>query len=431
MTEHELNRHPSKLIPAEPAAAGAHCGARRGVSVALTVAFLAVISSVAIVQTSVELYRGERVQACEVFTRTPTTRHLREFETELQAASVVARALRPWMQYANYRLLGDAGEKAVIGRDGWLFYRPSVEYLASRVPSATADQADDPIRAIVAFRDALRARGIHLLVLPAPNKESIYPERLSRRGEALDIALSRETRGLMERMKASGVDVIDLFALYRQAKREAPASGLPPLYLAQDSHWTPYGLELAAKATARHLVESGRVQLGNALYEARPAPVTRLGDLVTMLQVPQIERSTAPEEIACMQVVDTATGRPYRDARDAEVLVIGDSFLRIYEHDEPRSAGFVAHLARELRQPLSSIVSDGGASTVVRQELARRAARVLPGKKVVVWEFVERDIRFGTDGWQIVPLGPRDLPDEPTCAARTAEESGRSARSFE
>ena len=35
--------------------------------------------------------------------------------------------------------------------------------------------------------------------------------------------------------------------------------------------------------------------------------------------------------------------------------------------DEPGAAGFIAHLARELGQPLTSIVNDGGASTLVRQ----------------------------------------------------------------
>jgi len=29
---------------------------------------------------------------------------------------------------------------------------------------------------------------------------------------------------------------------------------------------------------------------------------------------------------------------------------------------------------------------------------------LLCNKKVVVWEFVERDLRFGTEGWQVVPL---------------------------
>ena len=62
---------------------------------------------------------------------------------------------------------------------------------------------------------------------------------------------------------------------------------------------------------------------------------------------------------------------------ESEVLILGDSFLRIYEQDEPGSAGFIAHLARELGQPLTSIVNDGGASTLVRQELARRPSASL------------------------------------------------------
>jgi len=77
--------------------------------------------------------------------------------------------------------------------------------------------------------------------------------------------------------------------------------------------------------------------------------------------------------------------------------------LRIYGQDEPQSAGFLAHLAYELRQPVTSIVNDGGASTLVRQELFRRP-RLLTNKKLVIWEFVERDIRFGAEGWQLTPL---------------------------
>jgi hypothetical protein len=37
----------------------------------------------------------------------------------------------------------------------------------------------------------------------------------------------------------------------------------------------------------------------------------------------------------------------------------------------------------------------------VRQQLAGRPS-LLDGKKVVIWEFVERDIRFGTEGWQVI-----------------------------
>ena len=87
----------------------------------------------------------------------------------------------------------------------------------------------------------------------------------------------------------------------------------------------------------------------------------------------------------------------------SDVLLIGDSFLRIYDTDEPGAAGFPAHVARRLARPLASLVIDGGGSTIVRRELASRPA-LLEGKRVVIWEFVERDIRFGMEGWKPVAL---------------------------
>jgi hypothetical protein len=102
-------------------------------------------------------------------------------------------------------------------------------------------------------------------------------------------------------------------------------------------------------------------------------------------------------------VVRRDNAQAYKDDPNSTILILGDSFLRIYEQDEPGSAGFIAHLAKELKQPLTSLVSDGGASTLVRQEMHRRPA-LLKNKRVVVWEFVERDIHLGNEGWQSVPL---------------------------
>ena len=48
-------------------------------------------------------------------------------------------------------------------------------------------------------------------------------------------------------------------------------------------------------------------------------------------------------------------------------------------------------------------MNDGGASTLVRQDLSRRP-RLLANKKLIIWEFVERDILDATEGWQIVRL---------------------------
>jgi hypothetical protein len=122
-----------------------------------------------------------------------------------------------------------------------------------------------------------------------------------------------------------------------------------------------------------------------------------------MINLSNLEGLFPPEAVQCEQVFRSGSGELYRDKPDSEVLVLGDSFMRMYQTDQPLAAGFIAHLARVLRQPVTSIVNDGGASTLVRQDLSRRAG-LLANKKVAIWEFVERDIRFGMEGWKDVSL---------------------------
>ncbi len=227
--------------------------------------------------------------------------------------------------------------------------------------------------------------------------------RCSPRAEGAGIVVSEQTRRLLDRLDQSGIEYVDLFEVFRRAREEEGRTRSMRLYLAQDSHWSPEGARVAAAALARRVLDRGAVKRGDRAYALRPVNVRRHGDLVEMLRVPQIERTLEPESLACVQVIEPDTGTAYRDRPDSEILVLGDSFLRIYEHDEPGAAGFIAHLARELGQPLASIVNDGGASTLVRQELARRPELLL-NKKLVIWEFTERDLRYGTEGWKVVPL---------------------------
>ena len=202
-------------------------------------------------------------------------------------------------------------------------------------------------------------------------------------------------------LTAAGVDVLDLFEVFSRARRDAPEAA--PLYLAQDTHWSPRGAQLAAETVAEHVLASGHIAVGTVEYGVESVAVNRLGDIIRMARVPAVEKRIRPESADCLRVMDGRSGEPYQDDDHAQVLVLGDSFLRIYESDEPGAAGFIAHLARGLKQPVASIVNDGGASTLVRQTLNRRP-ELLESKKVVIWEFVERDIRFGTEGWQKVDL---------------------------
>jgi hypothetical protein len=367
----------------------------------VTAVFLAVILAPGLVQTVSELRDGEPPGALDVFLRPPTARNLHAYEQSLEETSLVIHRLRPWMQYLQWRFLGDAGEKAVLGRHGWLFYRPSVRYVIERPIGAPESNTADPLPAIRSFRDQLQAQGIRLLVVPVPSKESIYPGMLAKQAEGAGVVVCEPTRRLLDQLAQCGIEFVDLFEVFRRARQRESRSDPGRLYLAQDTHWSPEGARAAAGAVARRVLAGGAVRREDHVYVERPVTVRRHGDLVEMLQVPQIERALEPEVLACLQVVQSDTRTPYRDRLDSEILILGDSFLRVYERDEPGAAGFIAHLARELGQPLAAIINDGRASTMVRQELAHRPT-LLRNKRLVIWEFAERDIRYGTQGWQIV-----------------------------
>ncbi len=367
----------------------------RGQHVCLTIVFLALIGIVAPSQIILELRAGEPPQIMELFRRAPTRTNLRQFERGLGNGCRLAQIMRPWVQFARFVLLKDTGDKALLGREGWFFYRPAVQYLVESAPPA-----DDMLAAILAFRDDLAQRGIKLLVMPAPNKASVYPDMLTTRAAGVPESVNSATRAILAKLKEAGVETVDLFELYAEARRKEKDI---EYYLAQDSHWSPAGMRLAAEAVAQRLLETGTVEKGTVGYELKPVAVERYGDVLRMMRALHVERRYEPQRMNCTQVVAAETGKAYQDDPNSPVLVLGDSFLRIYERDEPGSGGFVAHLAYHLGFGLTSIISDGGASTLVRQHLARRPA-LLQGKKVVVWEFVERDICFGTEGWQVIPL---------------------------
>jgi hypothetical protein len=371
----------------------------------LITVFMLAILSVGVVQFATELSEAEQPQFVDLFRQVPTKDNLRMFENELEKSCRLASKFRSSVQYAQFLLLADMGDKALMGRSGWFFYKPAVQYLIEPLPADLGYGEADVLSAIISFRDQLAQRGIKLLVVPAPNKASIYPDLLTRRAEVLGQPVNPKTIDILSKLRESGVEIVDLFSLFDGARKSLSPGDNTRYYLAQDSHWSPDGMRLAVQAVAKRILDLGWAEKGNVKYSLKPTTIKRYGDVLKMIRVPQVEGRFKPETLKCEQVVNVDTGQLYQDDPNSQMLVMGDSFLRIYSRDGPGSAGFIEHLACELGFPLTSVVNDGGASTLVRQELSRKPA-LLSNKKLVIWEFVERDIRFGTEGWQQVQLPP-------------------------
>jgi hypothetical protein len=374
--------------------------------------FLAIIFGVPITQAILDIADEESPQILELFSQVPTEEHLRQFESDLEEYSFFEENIRPVYQLVRYFVRRGLGHKVLLGREGWYFYHPGVKYFTQpyyQDAAALMPEGGDPLEVICDFAKQMRERGIQVVVVPIPGKASIYPDKLSALVDPGQ-PVHAHTRRFTKELRDAGVEVIDIHDVFWSHRAEADRLNRP-LYMRTDTHWTGHGVILAAEAIA------GRIKKELWYREMEPPPrdryerikvtVERRGDIPKMTKIPMQERLFSPELVDAYQVMEKKSRELYQDDPQSPVLLLGDSFSRVFQTDAPKSAGVIANLAYELQMPITTIINDGGASTLVRQQLARNT-KILRGKRLIIWEFVERDIRFGMRGWQ--PISYQDAP---------------------
>jgi alginate O-acetyltransferase complex protein AlgJ len=141
-----------------------------------------------------------------------------------------------------YRLSGGTGNPDVIrGVDDWLFIR---QELQPRCPRTPAQQAAALERGAAAFGQ----RGIEFRFVLAPDKHTIYPEKLPPRNPFPPSCVDTNRAELDEAIAPLEGVAIDTTAAL-QAARATP--GAPEVYYDQDTHWTPMGAVAALGELAR------------------------------------------------------------------------------------------------------------------------------------------------------------------------------------
>jgi hypothetical protein len=165
-----------------------------------------------------------------------------------------------WHSIVKLDLGVSPSSKALVGRDGWLYYaaEQSVDYFRGAKPFTERD--------LVKWRNELESRrawlaerGIGYLVVVAPNKETIYPEYMPSNVKRL----RTETRldQLMADLRAnSKVQSLDLREPLRQAKQHER------VYHLTDTHWNDAGAQVAY----REILAAIAAQVPG--FDARPLP---------------------------------------------------------------------------------------------------------------------------------------------------------------
>lgn len=341
------------------------------------------------------------------------------FQDALDEEALLGRVLRPSAQQVLSGWLGAGNEQAYCGREGWLFYRPEVEYLtgpgfleraqfARRVAAAsewTTPPQPDPREAIRQFKRQLDARGITLVVMPTPVKPMVHPEKLARTYEDRPVPLQNPSyAAFLEDLAREGVLVFDASEALVNARR---GSGRAQ-YLATDTHWRPESMELVAELLGAFLRTHVPLPVvPDPGYRTERREVRNLGDILLMLDLPR-DRTLYPPETVSIRRVLGPDGAPWRPSRTADVLVLGDSFSNIYSLASMGwgdAAGFVEQLSDALQRPVDRIVqnSDGAFATreVLRRELAGGVDR-LAGTRVAIYQFSVRELAVGD--WKLIEL---------------------------
>ncbi len=349
-------------------------------------------------------------------------RAIDNLESTIEESSWMRQALQSRVQAVLSGALGVGNEQVYLGREGWLYFRPSVDYLTGPAflsavvleRRALGGEAwspaphPDPLPAIEGWARSLSERGIQLLLVPTPVKPSIRPEGLTGEGSGSRGAIQNpDYYRFLEKVRSAGVEVYD-----PTADLLALAAGENPVYLRADTHWRPLAVERVAvglAAAIRAWSERQQVDLGAAdqVYRRQSVVVSSRGDLFDLLGLPLTQRLVSEEEITLRRVVDSQR-RLWRSDSKSSILLLGDSFTNVFSMSElgwGEGAGLAEQLSFELGAGVDKLGVNAGGAYGARQRLVAELAEGrdrLAGKRLVIWQFAQRELAVGD--WKPLPL---------------------------
>ncbi|MCB1211308.1 MAG: hypothetical protein KDK97_18425, partial [Verrucomicrobiales bacterium] len=266
---------------------------------------------------------------------------------------------------------------------------------------------------VLEFAAELKARGIPLLLIPLPVKPMIYPEHIVPKRYD-DPLYHPDQLALYAEFEKAGIEVINLAPEFFKLKVRFP------VFLKQDTHWTPEAMQHAARVVYDHIQKHhpDLISPETPLIQPQPMDLRSYGDLVHLLDLHSPGSLFQEEEATLVSLDGIGTDE------DSPIALIGDSFVNVF--DDPAlgfakpaaptdriNAGFSRYLAMRLHQPLDVYAVNGGGATQARRNFARRTDDAVRSKKLVIWAIACRDLllsphaaRQANVEWSSTPFNP-------------------------
>lgn len=294
---------------------------------------------------------------------TRTLNHIMAFDLPADAALREAGGVLRW------NLFGSAGAAVRPGCAGWLFLTEELR------PWPTGD-ADLAARAagVVRLAARLRGQGVRLVVAVSPDKAQVEAGRLC------GAPYSAQSAGRLARftalLAAGGVAAVDLLTPLRTGDT----------YLRSDSHWTPEGAGLAARAVAAAVGTAGLART-DGIRTTVGGAAPRAGDLLRLMSLERAPARLRPSsDVVAMAetVVPTAEGGLLDETAALEIVLLGSSFSL--------NGDFDGQLQQALGARVANFAKAGGGASGSAIGYFGSAASRESRPRVVIWEILGRGL---------------------------------------
>lgn len=291
---------------------------------------------------------------------------------------------------AQLVLFGEGRLGVVIGTNGWLYTNEEFNVIPKWKEAITSN-----LKLVSWVQGELSRAGVPLLIVVVPEKAKIYPEFIGKHDRA--IAHENLAGQLIAMAESLKVPIVDLKPVLAEGRK------IGDTFLRTDTHWTPYGAELAAKAVKERLQQMGLTDL-----EAKPSDYTTTrgpeqvhrGDLLSFLPLEPMFKSLMPP-VEMIQEVKTVASASltsemglFDDAKLPEVALVGTSY------SANRKWNFSGFLEDALNEGVANYSEEGRGPFPPMMQFLGGEDYKAHKPRLVIWEIPERALLSKVD------LGP-------------------------
>ncbi|AIC18160.1 MULTISPECIES: alginate O-acetyltransferase [Pseudomonas] len=286
----------------------------------------------------------------------------------------------------DFKLFNEGRPGVVLGRDQWLYSDEEFHPIVNEELNLQGNYA-----LVEGVRQALKEKGVKLVMAIVPAKVRLYPEHL---GDVQPASIHANLyQDFHARVAADKILAPDLLGPLQQAKQNGQQ-----VFLRTDTHWTPAGAEVAANQLAKAIADKAPLmgQPQRFVTEAEQTVVHK-GDLRLFLPLdPLFENLMPAKEPLQKRVTRAADDQPAADDalfadNEVPVALVGTSY------SANPNWNFVGALKQALHSDVVSYAEDGHGPVLPMLSYLKSDAFKNSPPQVLIWEFPERYLPVNND----------------------------------